>query len=145
MDLESIAGAKGGGCEDAPRTRFIRLQRALYLPHLDGRPLPALPPVPGRAGEGNEGAARALQATLGLLALLERQGEVLSREPLPPMKAKFLATWQRVRASLEAEERLALLAALWTFESERPGLDLAGILAVARRFGGLMRAMSAGL
>jgi len=129
LDLESLSGHEG---ED--RTRFIRLQRALYRPYLDGEPLPKAAAPAGLSPEVSAALARTVDEAVGLLVLLQRQGEILAREPLPAMKTKFLATWQRVRGALEGQERLALLASLWTFEAERPGLDLAGILALARRY-----------
>ncbi len=134
LDLESISGH-----EASDRARLIRVQRALLRPYLDGDALPearretALSPVAAQE------LSAALNEALSLLVLLERQGELLLRDPIASMKTKFLGTWQRVRASLENCERLAQLAALWTFEAERPGLDLPGILALASRFAHLLR------
>ncbi|MDR3641189.1 MAG: glycosyltransferase family 9 protein [Humidesulfovibrio sp.] len=136
VDLESLSGH-----EHDDRTRFIRLQRRLYRPYLDGEPLESVGGPADMTAEASQFLARALDEVLSLLNLLLRQGELLARDPLPAMKTKFLATWQRVRASLEAQERLALLASLWTFEAERPGLDLAGILALAARFAILLERM----
>lgn len=139
LDLRSLTGHEG---ED--RTRLIRLQRRLYLPYLDGVATAAATAAgPGLSAEAAGPLLRALDEAGGLLTLLRRQGEVLAREPLPAMKAKFLATWGRVRAALESEPRLALAANLWFFEAERPGLDLPGILALALRFAALLAAMRA--
>lgn len=134
LDLESLSGHEA---ED--RTRLIRLQRALYRPYLDNEALPETVEPAGLSPEVAQDMARCIGEVLSLLNLLERQGELLARDPLPAMKIKFLATWQRVRSILEAQERLALLSALWTFEAERPGLDLAGILALAGRFAVLLQ------
>lgn len=136
LDLESLSGH-----EDCDRTRLIRLQRALYRPYLDGEEPPELLPPAGLSPETAQAMARCVGEVLSLLHLLQRQGELLSRDPLPAMKTKFLATWQRVKSTLEAQERLALLSWLWTFEAERPGLDLAGILALAQRFARLLERM----
>lgn len=136
LDLESLSGH---GAED--RTRLIRLQRRLYRPYLDGEALAEGVEPAGLSPGASESLSRSLGEALTLLNLLARQGELLARDPLPNMKTKFLATWQRVRGSLEAQERLALLAALWTFEAERPGLDLSGILALAGRFSVLLERM----
>lgn len=136
LDLESLSGH-----EDCDRTRLIRLQRALYRPYLDGQELPEVLPPAGLSPETSQTMARCVGEVLSLLNLLQRQGELLSRDPLPAMKTKFLATWQRVKSTLESQERLALLSWLWTFEAERPGLDLAGILALAQRFARLLERM----
>lgn len=136
LDLESLSGH-----EDCDRTRLIRLQRALYRPYLDGQELPEVLPSAGLSPETSQTMARCVGEVLSLLNLLQRQGELLSRDPLPAMKTKFLATWQRVKSTLESQERLALLSWLWTFEAERPGLDLAGILALAQRFARLLERM----
>ncbi|MHC1751252.1 glycosyltransferase family 9 protein [Humidesulfovibrio sp.] len=136
LDLESLSGH-----EDCDRTRLIRLQRALYRPYLDGEEPPELLPPAGLSPETAQAMARCVGEVLSLLHLLQRQGELLSRDPLPTMKTKFLATWQRVKSTLQAQERLALLSWLWTFEAERPGLDLTGILALAQRFARLLERM----
>jgi len=136
VDLESLSGHEGDD-----RTRFIRLQRKLYRPHLDGEPIEISDYHAGMTAEAAQRLAQALDETLSLLNLLRRQGELLARDPLPTMKTKFLATWQRVRGSLESQERLALLASLWTFEAERPGQGLAEILALAGRFAVLLERM----
>jgi ADP-heptose:LPS heptosyltransferase len=137
MDLESLSGH-----EADDRTRLIRLQRALYRRYLDGEALDAagLPPTP--LGEAVAGTLLArLDEAAGLLTLLRSQGTLLARNPLPPVKAKFLATWERVQGALAGEERLAVLGMLWRFEAQRPGLDLDGILALAARFSALLAAM----
>jgi hypothetical protein len=133
LDLESLSGHEG---ED--RTRLIRLQRALYRPYLDGEAMEASGTPAGLSPAAAGPLAAALGGALSLLELLLRQGELLAREPLPALRTKFLATWQRVRGSLEAHPALALLAALWTFEAERPGQGLAELLALTRRFAALL-------
>jgi len=89
--------------------------------------------------------AQALRAPLteasDLLFLLIRQGEILARDPTTTAKTKFLSTWQRVREALLSQEHLALLAALWVFESERPGLELHSIVNLAVRFRELLFAL----
>jgi len=144
MDLVSLSGH-----DDEERTRFIRLQRRLYLPYLDGAALePVEHPADMKGMTGVTGGvarplAKALGEALDLLTLLSRQGELLARDPLPAMKTKFLATWQRIRSALESTEQLSLLAALWVFQAERPGLDLTGILALAARFAALLERIRA--
>jgi ADP-heptose:LPS heptosyltransferase len=141
MDLESLSGHEA---ED--RTRLVRLQRALYRRYLDGDGLDpdamagALPEA--RLGrEAAEGLHARMDEALALLTLLSSQGALLMRNPLPQAKAKFLGTWQRVQGALAQDARLSVLALLWRFEAERPGLDLDGILALAGRYAGLLEAM----
>lgn len=140
MDLESLSGH-----EESDRTRLIRLQRALYRPHLDGEGLPPGHVLAGGVSGLSPALAASLTASLSecgqLLVLLERQGALLARDPLPAMKTKFLATWQRVRGVLEADPKLSLLASLWTFEAERPGQGLPEIMALAGRFALLLERM----
>lgn len=133
--------------EDEDRTRLIRAQRALYRRYLDGEALEAAQEHPGHAlgPEAAQALGKALGEAADLLFLLLRQGELLSRDPLPTAKAKFLATWQRVQSALGAEPRLGLLAELWVYESERPGLELAGILGLAARFRALVLALRASI
>jgi len=136
LDLASLSGH-----EACDRTRLIRLQRRLYRPYLDGEPLMQTQEPADLTVETAQALARTLSETLDLLNLLSRQGELLACNPMPAMKTKFLATWQRVRGCLEAQPRLSLLASLWIFEAERPGLGLPGILALAGRFAALLDVM----
>ncbi|MDP3426822.1 MAG: glycosyltransferase family 9 protein, partial [Humidesulfovibrio sp.] len=143
MDLVSLSGHEG-----QDRTRFIRLQRALYRRYLDGEPLDMAAAPAGLAGPGaglSADAAGPLNSALGaaseFLFLLERQGQLLGHNPLKSVQAKFLATWQRVQSSLSADPRLTMLSSLWMFESERPGLDMPEILALTVRFRALIDAL----
>lgn len=137
MDLESLSGH-----EDQDRTRLIRLQRRLYRRYLDGEELEQANDAPvGLCAPVAQALGKTLGEAADLLFLLSRQGELLARGPAQAAKGKFLATWQRVRGVLGAEDRLAVLSALWLFESERPGLDLAGIMALTARFRQLLLAL----
>ncbi|OGR36724.1 MAG: hypothetical protein A2051_11345 [Desulfovibrionales bacterium GWA2_65_9] len=146
MDLVSLSGH-----DQEDHTRFIRIQRTLYRRYLDGESLdlaatPAGPPTAGASGLSAEAAGpllKALGTASEFLFLLERQGQLLGRDPMKSVKAKFLATWQRVQSSLCADPRLTMLSALWMFETERPGLDMPEILALAARFRALIDAMRA--
>lgn len=137
LDLTSLSKH-----EDADRTRFIRLQRRLYRRYLDGETFLDEQDTPAQLSAP---VAQALHTTLAeasdLLFLLIRQGEVLAHAPSTVAKAKFLGTWQRVRDVLHRQDKLAVLAALWFFESERPGLDLPAIVTLAVRFRELLLAL----
>ncbi|PKN09927.1 MAG: glycosyltransferase family 9 protein [Deltaproteobacteria bacterium HGW-Deltaproteobacteria-8] len=140
LDLVSLSGH-----EREDRTLLIRLQRDLYRRYLDGDPMPKAATPAGPPCGLSAQAAVPLSSALGtaseFLFLLERQGQLLGRDPLNSVKAKFLATWQRVQSSLCADPRLTLLSALWMFESERPGLDMPEILALTARFRALVDAL----
>lgn len=142
MDLECLSAHEA---ED--RTRLIRAQRELYRRYLDGEELDHAQAQPARplGPEAAQALGKALGEAADLLFLLLRQGELLARDPIPAAKAKFLATWQRVRSALGAEPGLDLLADLWVYESERPGLELPEILALAARFRVLALALRASI
>ncbi|MBU1229316.1 MAG: glycosyltransferase family 9 protein [Proteobacteria bacterium] len=136
MDLVSLSGH-----ELDDRTRLIRLQRGLYRRYLDGDSLDRAADPAGLSPEAAEQMAATLSAASEFLFLLERQGLLLKRDPLASVKGKFLNTWQRVQSVLAADPRLAVLSALWMFESERPGLDMPDILALTARFRQLIDAL----
>ncbi len=141
MDLVSLSGH-----EADDRTRLIRLQRDLYRRYLDGEDLGAAAAAPTRLSpEASGPMLSALGAASEFLFLLTRQGQLLGRDPLKSVKAKFLTTWQRVQSILTADPRLAVLSALWLFESERPGLDMPEILALTERFRALLGALRASI
>jgi ADP-heptose:LPS heptosyltransferase len=144
MDLESLSGH-----ERDDRTWLIRLQRDLYRRYLDGDSLDGTELPAGLAATQSPGTAAPLASALGaaseFLFLLERQGQLLGRDPLKSVKAKFLATWQRVQSALCADQRLTMLSALWMFESERPGLDIPEILALIARFRSLIERLRASI
>jgi hypothetical protein len=129
LDLVSLSGHEG---ED--RTRLIRLQRDLYRRYLDGESLDLAARPAGLSARAAGPLAGALGAASDFLFLLERQGQLLGRDPLDSVKTKFLATWQRVQTILGADPRLTLLSSLWMFESERPDLAMPEILALTARF-----------
>jgi len=133
MDLASLSGH-----EQDDRTRLIRLQRELYRRYLDGDSLDGSAYPAGLSPEGASSLSSALGAASEFLFLLERQGQLLGREPLKSVKGKFLATWQRVQSALGADQRLTMLSSLWMFESERPGLDMPDIISLITRFRALI-------
>ncbi|MHC1700958.1 MAG: glycosyltransferase family 9 protein [Humidesulfovibrio sp.] len=137
--LVDLASLSGHGQDD--RTRLIRLQRGLYRRYLDGEGFDAAATPAGLSAGAVGSLSSALGAASDFLFLLERQGQLLGREPLKSVKAKFLATWQRVQSVLCADPRLTILSSLWMFESERPGLGMPEILALTTRFRALIDAL----
>lgn len=128
--------------EDSDRVRWIRLQRLVYRRFLDGGDLAGL----GRAiaGPGSELAGRigqVLGEASDLLLLLRQQGALLSRDPKPARKARFLANWQRLSGVLRADAELSVLGMLWMFESQQRGRDMGALLGLVARYQALLSAL----
>ncbi|AGW12731.1 glycosyltransferase family 9 protein [Megalodesulfovibrio gigas] len=122
MTLESLSGH-----EETDRTRWIRLQRRMYRRFLDNLPLdPAAAPV-----SLSPAAAAAVQAeiqtALALLTLLDGQLQALVQTSLPPIKRKFLATWERLQASWEGSAYFNVLGYMFANTGQEQGDDLRAV------------------
>ncbi|EPR42654.1 glycosyl transferase family 9 [Desulfovibrio sp. X2] len=122
--------------EHAPddRQAWLLVQRAFYRQFLDGVDSPDLSGLPPLSGTARAELAAPLAEASGLITLLSSQGTLLLRDPLPAFKTKFLASWQRLTARLQADPRLAPLGWLLATQGEERGDNLADILSLIRRF-----------
>jgi hypothetical protein len=78
--------------------------------------------------------SKTLTSAHDMLFLLIQQGVLLTKNPRPAAKTKFLASWQRLQTILQANQHLNILGLLWMFESQRHGDDLASLLSLAERY-----------
>ena len=137
LDLRSLSGHEGH-----ERTVWYRVQRRLLRRFLDG-----LPPdfIGLEASALPEEARRELQDTLGqaggLLEVLLQQARVLGSVPHPTMRARFMATWQRLESLFSADRRLSSLGHLWACASQG-GADMAHFTGLAERTLLTVRALS---
>ena len=76
-------------------------------------------------------------AEIRILALV-KQGGVLLEHPLPPLKEKFMRSWQQVHAAFNQSHRLAALSVLWLEETQAEGQELPEILTVMEQFAQLL-------
>ena len=130
MDLESLSGH-----DATDRALWIAMQRAHFLPFLDGSVYGG---KTGLAGNMSPQMADDLSKTLtsahDLLFLLSRQGMLLAQNPRPQAKTKYLASWQRLQSVLTANSNLNILGSLWMFDSQQRGSDLASLLDMTSRY-----------
>jgi ADP-heptose:LPS heptosyltransferase len=138
MGLRSLSGH-----ERQDRSKWIAFQRGYYRQFLDEKPF-----SPGAFAQADlsEQARTAVRTVLsdskGLLNLLAQQGAVLLRLPREAMKAKFLATWRKLRDLWLQSPYFSILGNLWVHCSQEPGQDLGRFLGQAARFTSLIDAMS---
>ena len=138
MDLRSLSGHDGEA-----RTLWFLLQRHYIRQYLNGgrdsvfapRPLPQAVVLPAVA---REALGAALSEGGGLADLMIQQGKVLLARPLPLMRERFLATWQKVHDCLRRSPHLGALSMIWVQETQAEGQDLSVVLAVAERFSQLL-------
>jgi len=130
MTLESLSGHDG-----TDRAAWINVQRVHFRRFLDHDPMGG-PTGLGRAvgRDVREGISKTLTNAHDMLFLLIQQGVLLTRNPRPAAKTKFLASWQRLQTILEANQHLNILGLLWMFESQRHGDDLRSLLDLAQRY-----------
>lgn len=130
LDLTALTGQ-----ETDPRTQWIRIQRHYYRQFLDQRS-DILPP--GQPPYLSVGARTqiltSLEQAVALLRILESQAQVLATAPLPKIKQKFMAYWERLQAHWQADPFFSVLGRLWLTESQDQGRDIAGILVLIRRY-----------
>ena len=130
MGLESLSGH-----DVSDRALWIAMQRAHYLPFLDGG-----------VYRGKTGLAKAMSPQMAddlsktltsahdMLFLLSRQGMLLKHNPRPQAKTKYLASWQRLQNILTANGNLNVLGSLWMFESQQRGGDLGSLAEMTTRY-----------
>jgi ADP-heptose:LPS heptosyltransferase len=130
MDLESLSGHDG-----SDRALWIAMQRAHFLPFLDGGIFRGSTGLAGRMSpQMAEGLSKTLTSAHDLLFLLSRQGMLLAHNPRPQAKAKYLASWQQLQNVLTANDNLNILGSLWMFESQQRGSDLASLMEMTARY-----------
>lgn len=135
-DADGFMGLVGLSGHDATdRAAWISMQRAHYLPFLDG----GTPVALSRLAENmtvsmREELSKTLTSAHDMLFLLSQQGMLLLRNPRPQAKSKFLASWQRIQTVLGSSKHLNILGKLWMFESQQCGDEFSSLLALAERY-----------
>ncbi len=135
LDLKSLSGH-----EQEDRTQWLRLQRLLIGQFLDqGHDLAhASPPVAAKSFHLSPAmrlaVASELAAAIGFLHLLQEQGRALLQKPLPPLKNKFLGTWQRLQTLWDTSNHFNMLGFLWLCETQTLGDDLRAVLSLAGQY-----------
>jgi ADP-heptose:LPS heptosyltransferase len=139
LDLVSLSGHG-----ESDRSLWIAMQRANYLPFLDGTQLPGAIGLGKRlTPETADRLSKILTSAGDMLFLLSRQGMLLAEAPRPQAKAKFLASWQRLQNILAADDQLNILGLLWMFESQQCGEDLGSLLGLIDRHRALFASLLA--
>ncbi len=143
-DLSSLSGHE----EDA-RTVWLRGQRHFYRQFLDRDQSRAFAPRPLAAplalkADAALALAEACRSTLTMLDALLQQGELLLARPLPQVRERFLATWQRTASFLRESPLLAALALLWQEETQNSD-DLPTALVLAGQYRDLLAALLRGI
>jgi ADP-heptose:LPS heptosyltransferase len=136
MGLESLSGH-----EREDRTQWVRLQRHVYRHFLDQRPVPAAPFDSRLSPEFRQALVQALDQSGKMLGLLAEQGRVLAHTPLPPLKKKFMATWQRLQSLWDQTPPLSVLGLLWITQSQDAAGDMRQIARLIERYSLLAAAL----
>ena len=130
MDLKSLSGHG-----ESDRALWIAMQRAHYLPFLDGGVFREKTGLADRMSrQMADNLSKTLTSAHDMLFLLSRQGMLLAHNPRPQAKTKYLASWQRLQNILTADDNLNILGSLWMFESQQRGSDLASLLEMTARY-----------
>lgn len=124
----------GGDPSQDSRHAWLLAQRAFYRQFLDGDDALDLTGLPSLPETLRAALARPLAEASGLAQLLEGQAALLAHNPLPVFKTKFLASWQRLTALLQADQRLAPLGWLLAAQGEERGDRLAEVAALMGRY-----------
>ena len=130
LDLSALTGQ-----ETDLRTQWIRIQRHYYRQFLDQQS-DILPPdhQPFLPAEARSQILASLEQAVAMLRILESQAQVLATAPLPRIKQKFMAYWERLQAHWQADPFFPVLGRLWLTESQDQGRDIAGVLRLTRRY-----------
>ena len=139
IDLQSLSGHGEGG-----RASWLRVQRHFLRQYFDrnmsvagfipeGMDKPVMLPEDMYAT-----TVGTLEQARVLIDLMRQQGKVLLVKPVPLMQERFMATWGKVRETLDGSPLLKALAVLWEQETQAPDLHLDKVLALAEDFSGLL-------
>jgi ADP-heptose:LPS heptosyltransferase len=136
MDLCSLSGH-----EAEARAVWLRMERRVFRQFLDGSDLhPSAKGLAAMPEATRQPLGELLRQSADLLRLLEGQAALVARNP--GMKAKFLGTWERLRALWTGSAHLSVLGRLWMQEAQESSPDLARLLVRIRRFSGLVAAFT---
>lgn len=141
MNLVSLSGHDGDD-----RTLWLRLLRLAISQFIDrSRAEPFVLHVPGTtpafSSPMRERLLSELAAVEGRIRILAQQGRALRERPLPPLKEKFLRTWEQVHAAFSQSPGLAALSALWLEETQAEGQELPEVLTVMEQFAHLLHGL----
>ena len=146
IDLQSLSGHGTGS-----RASWMSVQRHFLRQFLDrdtsvaGFTPQAMPGPVALSGDMFAATVGALDQARSFVDLMQEQGRVLLFRPMPLMRERFLATWGKVRESLDGVPPLKALAVLWEQETQAPDLRLDKVLALAEDFSRLLEHMRGAL
>ena len=144
LDLESISGH-----ELSERTFWLRAQRYFLRKYLDRALDQAnMADAPFYSGAGKaalsplflEETRNELEQALALLHLMREQGQALLVNPIPLLKTRFMATWQRLQTLWDNSRHFNALGLLWLAETQEHGDEMGRILGLAGEYERLCRA-----
>ncbi|NJB69347.1 ADP-heptose:LPS heptosyltransferase [Desulfobaculum xiamenense] len=123
------------GHEDADRTVWVRQQRHFYCRFLDGEPISEAG-APRFAGDSSvaETVRAELEQAERLFHLLGEQAVALSKVPLPPLKKRFMASFERLTGLLCESRYLSVLGDMWREQAHGLGDDFSRMPALAERY-----------
>lgn len=76
-----------------------------------------------------------------LLHLVHEQGGMLLSHPLPALKTRFLASWQRAQEAMTKSRYFSSIGRLWLEESQNLGDDLGKLLALSEAYQAMLAAI----
>lgn len=137
MELSSLSGHG-----DTDRALWIGIQRAHYLRFFDGEPSCGVTGLAENIStDFKEEISKILTSAHDMLFLFSQQCVLLSRNPRPQAKKKFLASWQQLQNILSSSSPLNMLGLLWMFESQRAAGDLASLQPLIEQYRGLFASL----
>lgn len=137
MELVSLSGH-----DETDRALWIAMQRAHYLPFLDRRPDDGVTGLAVKmSSEIRAELFKVLTNAHDMLFLFSQQCMLLTRNPRPQAKKKFLASWQQLQNILGESQYLNLLGLLWMFDSQRAADDLSNLLPLIEHYKALFASL----
>lgn len=130
MDLQSISGHA-----DEERSILFKLLRHFQRQLLDRQPGQNWSLFKLNPGQSlSPHALKECQDLEALLHLVREQGGMLLSHPLPALKTRFLAGWQRAQEALTKSRYFSSIGRLWLEESQNLGDDLRQLLALSEAY-----------
>ncbi len=137
MDLNSLSGHG-----DSDRALWIAIQRRHYLQFFDDEPAAAITGfAENMSPQFKEEVSKVLTNAHDMLFLFSQQCMLLTKNPRPQAKKKFLASWQQLQNILATSSHLNMLGLLWMFESQRAADNLANLSPLIDRYTNLFASL----
>ncbi|MFW5731188.1 MAG: glycosyltransferase family 9 protein [Desulfonatronovibrionaceae bacterium] len=124
-------------------SRWMAVQKYYYSLFLDNLPIESPDHLKKPDQAYCQKIVQHLQTVLPVLNLAVAQGRALKKTAAPPVKNKFISTWQRLSSQLSSSPWMPVLGLLWTYQSQSVSRNLDQVIELCQSYQKLLTAIAA--